>query len=248
MYIVVNWKMNLRYDQAIQLVDAVVENSETLEEKKIEFVLCPPYPYLYGVSEKLEGTKIKLGAQNLHWEQSGNFTGEVSAQMLEGLCQYCIIGHSERRQYFFETDALVNKKVVCAIDHNIIPIICVGENESEREKHETEYVVTGQLEAILNGIAYSDIEKIIVAYEPVWAIGNDIHPSEENVKHIESLIRKKIEQLYDSVLASSVPILYGGSVNSDNAKKYSDVDGIHGVLVGRASLDAEEIGGIVASL
>jgi len=231
-----NWKMNKTLSEAVDLANAVKEGLGNITE--IDVVLCPPFTALRSVWEIIQETPIKLGAQNMHWENSGAFTGEISPSMLRDLfCWYVIIGHSERRTYFAETDEMVNRKVRAAITAHLVPIICVGETIQERQAGKAEEVVRTQLEKGLSGIA-SDLRKVVIAYEPVWAIGTGVNATPEQAQQMHAFIRKVIENMSNSEIAESIRIQYGGSMKSSNAKDLLSQPDIDGGLIGGASLDA----------
>lgn len=236
-----NWKMNTNLDEAIKLVGSL-----RLELRKwagVEKVLCPPFISLVAVSRMLHGTVIKLGAQNMHFEEKGAYTGEVSPLMLAGLCQYVILGHSERRQFFNETGEIVNKKVKAALKAGIKPILCIGERLEEREAGETEKVVTEQLNSALANV--DSLKGTVIAYEPVWAIGTGRSATGEQANETIAFIRQRISALYDTETARNLRILYGGSVTGDNIAEFVKQPEIDGALVGGASLIAEEFLSIV---
>jgi len=239
-----NWKMNKTASEALDLARAVL--AETRAFTAVERVLCPPFIALTSVAPLLTGTGFGLGAQNMHWEKSGAFTGEVSPLMLVGLCQYVILGHSERRQYFGETDENVNKKVKAALTHGLIPIICVGENLTENEAGKTAEVVTRQTRAAYADLTADDAHKTILAYEPVWAIGTGKAATPAGANAVIGLhIRGALADLYPSALADSIRVQYGGSVTAANAADLMAQPDIDGALVGGASLKPQEFAAIV---
>ena len=241
-----NWKMNKTVDEAIELARELVAG--LVAYASVERVLCPPFVALDCVRPVLAGTGLALGAQNMHWEKSGAYTGEISAPMLVGLCQYVILGHSERRQYFGETDESVNKKVKAALAHGLTPIICVGENLAENERGATAEIVTGQTRAAYAGLTADDAAKTVIAYEPVWAIGTGKAATAAGANAVIGLnIRGVLADLYSSALADTVRVQYGGSVNGANAAEYFSQPDIDGALVGGASLDPEGFAEIVAA-
>ena len=238
-----NWKMNMLPNEAI---DFIQELTPLVKDTKNEVVLCVPYTDLFYALLHVQDTNIKIGAQNMHWEEKGAYTGEVSAPMLKSIgVEYVIIGHSERRQYFAETDETVNKKIKSALAHGLKPIVCVGETLEQREAGKTEKVVTNQIAKAFEGINASDLEKIIVAYEPIWAIGTGKTATKEEANTTIMQIRKKIAEIYGQNEAEGVIIQYGGSVKSSNAKELFEMSDIDGGLVGGASLKAEEFSKIV---
>jgi len=236
-----NWKMNTTLSEAVELVNKMFHELD--EIGNVEKVLCPPFVSLAALGELIKESSIKLGAQNLYFEEKGAYTGEISPLMLADLCEFVIIGHSERRQYFNETGDIVNKKVVAALKAELKPILCVGEKLEENEAGRTEEVVTKQLRSALLGI--DDLSKMIIAYEPVWAIGTGRAATGEQANTTISLIRYNISQLYDKGTAQNVRILYGGSVTADNATEFMQQPEIDGALVGGASLKADQFLGIV---
>ena len=238
-----NWKMNMLPNEAI---DFIQELTPLVEDTEAEVILCVPYTDLFYSLLAAQKTKIKIGAQNMHYEEKGAYTGEISAQMLKSIgVEYVIIGHSERRQYFAETDETVNKKIKSALAHGLKPIVCVGETLEQREAGETEKVVTNQIAKAFEGIEASDLEKIIVAYEPIWAIGTGKTATKEDANATIMQIRKKLAEIYGQNEAEGVIIQYGGSVKSSNAKELFEMSDIDGGLVGGASLKAEEFSKIV---
>ena len=238
-----NWKMNMLPNEAI---DFIQELTPLVKDTKNEVILCVPYTDLFYALLHVQDTNIKIGAQNMHWEEKGAYTGEVSAPMLKSIgVEYVIIGHSERRQYFAETDETVNKKIKSALAHGLKPIVCVGETLEQREAGETEKVVTNQIAKAFEGIEASDLEKIIVAYEPIWAIGTGKTATSDDANESIKAIRAEIAKNYGEEVANKVIIQYGGSVKASNAKELFTTSDIDGGLVGGASLKAEEFAGIV---
>jgi triosephosphate isomerase (TIM) len=238
-----NWKMHTTYDGAMDLVEALMDELDNVEGAEV--VLCPPFPWLLAVAEYLEETPILLGAQDCYWADEGAFTGEVSALMLKDLAQYCIVGHSERRGMFGETDETVNKKVHALLGHGIRPICCVGERLEQREAGETDTFITGQVRAAFAGVSVEDALNVVVAYEPIWAVGTGRAASAEEANRVLGIIRKEIEALYGAPTAEGVRIQYGGSVSGRNAAELMAQPEIDGALVGGASLRADEFAAIV---
>ena len=236
-----NWKMNTIVPEALELVRAMKEELEKIAS--VEKVICPPFVSLAPVKELLAGSTIKLGAQNLFFAEKGAYTGEVSPLMVADLCEYVIIGHSERRQYFHETGDIVNKKIVAALQADIIPIMCVGESLEENEAGKTEIVVAEQVRAALDGV--EDIDGLVIAYEPVWAIGTGKSATGEQAGETIAFIRQRIASAYGEKTAQEMRILYGGSVSSANAAEFMQQPEIDGALVGGASLKASEFISIV---
>jgi triosephosphate isomerase len=243
-----NWKMNKTVAEARQLVSELVPGLQSIEA--VDKVLCPPFTSLLAVAALLEGTDIGLGAQNMHWELSGAFTGEVSPSMVAELCSYIILGHSERRTYFGETDEGVNQKVRAALVHGLTPIVCVGETLEENEKGRTSEVVSRQVRQgfaeIKDLIEPGSGNSLVVAYEPIWAIGTGRASTPEDAsKVIGDVIRPALSDLFDEQTAQAVRVLYGGSVNGSNAAEFFAAVEIDGALVGGASLKAADFTQIV---
>ena len=239
-----NWKMNKTPQEAAELAEKI--KSRVSEIRQVDIVLCPPFTALSAVYEKISNTHIKLGAQDMFWEKEGAYTGEVSALMLkEGGCRYVIIGHSERRMYFGETDEMVNKKVKEAVEWNIVPIMCVGEKLEEREKDRTKNVVKRQLERGLEGLKEEEPLKMVIAYEPVWAIGTGKTATPEQANQVHCFIREFLKSISSEDVSSQVRILYGGSVKPDNISALIKKEDIDGALVGGASLADDSFAGIV---
>ena len=235
--------MNMLPNEAMNFIQ---ELTPLVKDTKNEVILCVPYTDLFYALLHVQGTNIKIGAQNMHWEEKGAYTGEVSAPMLKSIgVEYVIIGHSERRQYFAETDETVNKKIKSALAHGLKPIVCVGETLEQRESGQTEQIVTSQVEKAFEGIPASELEKIIVAYEPIWAIGTGKTATKEDANSTIMQIRKKLAEMYGQNEANGVIIQYGGSVKSANAKELFEMSDIDGGLVGGASLKADEFSKIV---
>jgi triosephosphate isomerase len=240
-----NWKMNLDRAKAKELAAAVAARRG--EAAAVELVLCPPALYVETVGSALTGAKsnVGLGAQNMHDKASGAFTGEVAPPMLVDLgCRYVILGHSERRTLFGETDAAVNVKTKAALAAGLVPIVCVGETLEEREAGKTAAVVTGQVQGSLAGLSAADLEKVVVAYEPVWAIGTGKVATPEQAQEVHALIRGLLAKLASPDVAAKVRIQYGGSVKPDNAADLARQPDIDGALVGGASLKADDFLGI----
>jgi triosephosphate isomerase len=240
-FIAGNWKMNTTVAQASALVGEMRERLDRVEG--VEKVLCPPFISLAAIEELLRGTSIKLGAQNMYFEEKGAYTGEVSPLMLSELCEFVILGHSERRQYFAETDELINKKVRAALKIGLTPILCVGEKLEEKEAGDTAEVVTRQVRGALEGI--ESPQGLVIAYEPIWAIGTGKAATPPESNDTTGLLRRTVAQLYGVEFAQGVRILYGGSVTASNIAGFMEEPEIDGALVGGASLKAEEFLGIV---
>ena len=239
-----NWKMNKNVEQASALIQQFIPGLQQVPE--VERVICPPFTSLMILSAQLSGTGIGIGAQNMHWAESGAYTGEVSPQMVREFCDYVIIGHSERRAYFCESDESVNRKLKAALALGLIPIVCIGETLEEYESGQTSAVVTRQVLEGFKGIDPTVASMIVVAYEPVWAIGTGKAATAEGANAVlHDHIRPALGQLFGSGLAQNLRILYGGSVNAANAAEFFNQPEIDGALVGGASLKVEEFVKIV---
>ncbi|HSK88517.1 MAG TPA: triose-phosphate isomerase [Anaerolineales bacterium] len=235
-----NWKMNKTVAEARELVAAM--SAKLGEIANVEKVVCPPFLAIPALASLLEGSGVGLGAQNLHWEEKGAFTGEVSPGMVKEFCQYVIIGHSERRAYFGETDESVNRKLHAALKSGLTPIVCVGETLQQYESGTTAEVVRRQISIGLAGVDSAAAAKIVVAYEPVWAIGTGKASSAENANSVhKDVIRPALTELFGAENAQAIRILYGGSVTAANAAEYFTYPDIDGALVGGASLKPDEI-------
>lgn len=240
-----NWKMNKDLTETVELLNGLKKlYTEPLENVKV--IVCPPFTSLSLAHELLQETPIELGAQNMYPETEGAFTGEISPKMLKSAgCKYVILGHSERRQYFAETDEFINKKARKALSEGLLPIICVGETLEQREKNITHEVVTRQVEGCLKDIPASDVEKLIIAYEPVWAIGTGKNATPAQAQEVHALIRSLLAKLYSQTTAEKVIIQYGGSVKPDNANDLLHQPDIDGALVGGACLKADSFVAII---
>ena len=238
-----NWKMNMLPNEAMEFITKL---SERIRDTQNEVILCVPYTDLFYSLLTAQGTNIKIGAQNMHWEEKGAYTGEIAPKMLKCInVEYVIIGHSERRQYFAETDETVNKKIKSAMQNSLKPIVCVGENLEQKENNKTNEIIITQTQKALEGLTNSQVESTIIAYEPIWAIGTGKTASKEDANNAIKEIRNKIREIYGEQTAGKVKILYGGSVKPENAKELFDTSDIDGALVGGASLDVHEFEKIV---
>ncbi len=238
-----NWKMNMLPNEAIQFIE---ELTPLVKDTENEVILCVPYTDLFYALLTAQNTNIKIGAQNMHYEEKGAYTGEISAQMLKSInVEYVIIGHSERRQYFNETDETVNKKIKAAFANGLKPIVCVGETLEQRENGETVKIITNQTKLALEGLTDEQVKNTIIAYEPIWAIGTGKTATSEDANNSIKAIRDEICQIYGQNVANGVIIQYGGSVKSSNAKELFEMSDIDGGLVGGASLKSEEFSKIV---
>lgn len=230
--------MNKLPNEAIQFIE---ELGPMLQNIGSEVIICPPYVDLFYALLTVQGTKIKVGAQNMHWENNGAYTGEVAPNMLKSInVEYVIIGHSERRQYYNENDEDIAKKVKAAIEHGLKPIVCVGETLEQRENGNATEIITNQTKEALKLLEKEDIEKVIIAYEPIWAIGTGKTATPEDANNSIKSIRNKIEEIYGNEIAQNVIIQYGGSVKPDNAKELFSMSDIDGALVGGASLKVSD--------
>ncbi|MCK5214994.1 MAG: triose-phosphate isomerase [Candidatus Omnitrophica bacterium] len=239
-----NWKMNKTALEAIELITALKREVNDID--KVDVVVCPTAIALADVEDLLQDSHIGLGAQNLHWEDSGAFTGEISASMIKSIgARYVIIGHSERRQFFGETNETVNKKIKAALKEDLKPIVCVGEVLEEREAGKTFDVIKEQCEGSLANLTNEEMGKIILAYEPVWAIGTGKTASPDQAQEVHQYIRELLTKLFSEELAQSVRIQYGGSVKQENTADLMSQPDIDGALVGGASLESDSFAGII---
>lgn len=238
-----NWKMNKLPSEAYEFVRELKNRVSGVDTKVI---IAVPYVALAGVVKEAAGSNIHVAAQNMHWEDKGAYTGEISANMLKDIgVEYVIIGHSERRQYFNETDETVNKKVVKAVESGLVPIICVGETLAQREQGVTEDLVRYQVKIALLGLTKEQASRVIIAYEPIWAIGTGKTATKEQANEVCDIIRNTVRELYDNDTANNVHIQYGGSVNTKTAKELFEMSDIDGGLIGGASLKLDDFEQIV---
>lgn len=239
-----NWKMNpVSAAEAADLVRGVLPAAE--QHSIVEVVLCPPFPWLLGVVELLQQTPVALGAQDCFWERAGPYTGEVSAAMLASLCRWVIVGHSERRQHFGETDKMVARKAAAALECGLEVIVCVGESEAEYDAGRTEQVVTDQIRASLARCSADDSDRLVVAYEPIWAIGTGKNADPEHAYRTMRMVRTVVGDVIGEGAARKLRVLYGGSVNADNIESYVELPHCDGALVGGASLKADEFSRVI---
>ncbi|NLF11038.1 MAG: triose-phosphate isomerase [Anaerolineaceae bacterium] len=230
-----NWKMHMTIAEATDFVRSIRRGLNGV--KDVDRVLCPPFTVLAAVRDLLSATEIGLGAQNMHWEEKGAYTGEVSPRMVQELAQYVILGHSERRAYFHETDEMVNRKIQAALAHGLLPIVCVGETEAQHDAGQTEEVVGSQVRACLAGLTAEQAGGLVIAYEPVWAIGTGKAATVAGAGAVIGLtIRGTVAELYDQATAQAVRVQYGGSVNPGNIAEFMAHPDVDGALVGGASL------------
>jgi len=241
-----NWKMYKTITEAIELANGLKRELFELDNQKIEVVICPVFTALAEVAEVLSDSSLKLGAQDCYWQDEGAFTGEISPKMLKDVgCTYVIIGHSERRQYFGETNESVNKKIKAALRHELIPIVCVGETLAEREANRTLAVLEDQIKNSLNDLTEEELEKLLIAYEPVWAIGTGKTATPEQAEEAQKYIRNLLTKMYNKEVADALPILYGGSVKPANTTELIRQLDVDGALVGGASLEVGSFSEIV---
>ena len=238
-----NWKMNMLPNEAIAFIENLIP---TVKQSNHEIVLCVPYTNLFYSLLTVQGSNIKIGAQNMHWEENGAFTGEISGSMLKSIgVEYVIIGHSERRQYFAETDEIVNKKVKAAFKNGLKPIVCVGESLEQRELGKTEEIITTQTAIALQELTKEQVKNTIIAYEPIWAIGTGKTATSEDANNSIKAIRNKVQSIYGEEVSEEIIIQYGGSVKSSNAKELFETSDIDGALIGGASLKVEDFEKII---
>ncbi len=241
-----NWKMNKTREEARTLVENLKNIINNSDSDNCEIIICAPFTNLETVIKVAEGSNIKIAAQNCHFEDSGAFTGEISPIMLKEMgVEYVIIGHSERRQYFAETDVTINKKIIACLNHGIKPILCVGETLEERELNITEEVISKQIKVALNNVSIDNIRNVVIAYEPVWAIGTGKTSSAEQANEVCKHIRNILGILYNKEVANSITIQYGGSMNPSNANELLVQPDIDGGLIGGASLKVSDFSIII---
>lgn len=241
-----NWKMYKTINEAIELANGLKRELFKVDLAAMDVVLCPVFTALSEVAEVLNETDIKLGAQNLYWQDEGAFTGEVSPVMIKDAgCQFVIIGHSERRQFFGETNETVNNKIKAALKHGLTPIVCVGENLKERESNNTFKVIQNHVEGSLAGLTAEDMLKLVIAYEPVWAIGTGKTATPDQAQEVHKFIRDLLKKMYGEDLSNSVRIQYGGSVKPENIAEIMGKPDVDGALVGGASLKVDSFSSIV---
>jgi triosephosphate isomerase len=239
-----NWKMFKTGPEAVETADRLVKLLSTTMD--VDVMIAPPFTALAPVSDMLKNTRIFLGAQNLFWEEEGAYTGEISTSMLVSAgCRYVIVGHSERRQYFGETDDTVNKKIKAALKKDLIPVLCIGESEMERDSKETFSVLDRQVRKGLKGFSADQMGTLVIAYEPVWAIGTGKTATADQAQEVHLFLRAMLGKKFGDKLAKSIRILYGGSVKSDNIKELMTMPDIDGALIGGASLEPETFSKIV---
>jgi len=241
-----NWKMNMGLPEAEKLAQEIVQVLG--QESKVEVVVCPPYIAIPKVADIIKGSAVKLGAQDAHWEENGAYTGKVSVSMLKSVgVEYVILGHSEQRQYFHETDSTVNKKVKKVLEHGLQPIICVGELLEERKAEKTLQVIKTQIEGAYAGLSAEQATRTIIAYEPVWAIGTGLTASDEQAQEVHAYIRSLLKTMFGAGVSEGLRIQYGGSMKADNAKGLLGQPDVDGGLIGGAALKAESFKGIISA-
>ena len=241
-----NWKMNTNSQTGVELVERIASGSVEAASQSVTVAVCPPFVYLQSVAKALSSSNIAVGAQDMYFEPEGAFTGEISASMLKDVgCSYCLCGHSERRHVIGETDELINKKVAAAVSGGLLPILCVGELLEEREASQTNDVVTRHVKEGLAGLSAEKLKAVTIAYEPVWAIGTGLTATPDQAQQVHDFIRKLLGQIYDEKTAEEIRILYGGSVKPGNAAELMGQKDIDGVLVGGASLKADDFLAII---
>lgn len=232
-----NWKMNMTPAKAVELIDSL---KNEINSNEVDVVVCPPFVCLPAVLEAVKGTNIAVGAQNMHFEENGAYTGEIAPSMLVELgVKYVVIGHSERRQYFAETDQTVNKKTLKALEHGLVPVVCVGESLEERQQGVTIDLVRLQTKIALKDVTAEDAKKVVIAYEPIWAIGTGMTATSAQAEEVCAAIRAVVAEVYSGEVAEAVRVQYGGSVNGGNANELFNMGNIDGGLVGGASLKPE---------
>ena len=246
--VVANWKMNKGIIESQKFVQELKAYFDKNKDLNCDVVICPPFTSLEIVNRIVSDTPVKLGAQNVYYETNGAYTGEISCSMLKSCgCKYVIVGHSERRQHFGETNEIVNKKVLKVLDEGLKPILCVGETLAEHEDKITEAVISEQLRICMNHVSIDSIKKVVIAYEPVWAIGTGKNATPQYAESIHNFIRKKIKKMFDEQASQQLRILYGGSITPENAKSLFAPAAINGGLVGGASLDEKKFIHIINS-
>lgn len=242
-----NWKMNKTLDESVELIEEILSKIGVYDDREI--LVAPPFTSLYKISEIMKGTDVRLGGQNLYFEDGGAYTGEISGRMLKSVgCEYVILGHSERRNIFGEPDDVIRKKVIRAQEDGLIPILCVGEKLEEREKGITEEIVSNQVKTCLQDIVLNSPDELVIAYEPVWAIGTGKVATTEQAQEVHQFIRELIGNLYSDNIKQGLRILYGGSVKPSNSLALLTQPDIDGALIGGASLKVDDFVGIIESI
>jgi len=234
--IAANWKMNKDVNEAVSFIKKF---KTLINNNKVDVIICPSFVSLHELSKLVRDTQIKLGAQNMYFEKEGAFTGEVSPLMLKSIVEYAILGHSERRQYFNETDELINKKIKSALQYKLKPILCIGESLKQRNNNETMKIIKNQLMNCLKNISSEEMKNIVIAYEPVWAIGTGKNATPGQAEEVHKFIRELLSKMYNQTISENTRIIYGGSMKPENAKELLSMPNINGGLIGGASLDAK---------
>mgnify|MGYP001227504960 CR=1 FL=1 len=240
--IAANWKMNKDIKEAVSFINKFKNLIKNI--KNTEIVICAPFTSLSEIKKLIKTTNIKLGAQNMHFEEKGAFTGEISGLMLKDIVEYVILGHSERRQIFHETDDLINKKIESALKNKLKPILCIGETLQQRNNNKTMKIIKNQLKGCLKNVSNDEMKNIVVAYEPVWAIGTGKNATPEQAEEVHKFIRELLSKMYNETISKNTRIIYGGSMKPNNARELLSMPNINGGLVGGASLDAKSFGEI----
>lgn len=241
-----NWKMNMLPNEAMTFINQIASKANN---SVAEVILCVPYTDLFYSLLTAQDTKIKIGAQNMHWAEKGAYTGEISGSMLKCIgVEYVIVGHSERREQFAETDEIINKKVKTALANELKPIICIGETLEQKENGQYEEVVTNQIQIALQNVPQEQMENIIIAYEPIWAIGTGKTATATDANNAVKTIRKYLQKIYNKEIAENITILYGGSIKAENSKQLFSMSDIDGGLIGGASLDVSEFSKILLNI
>jgi triosephosphate isomerase (TIM) len=248
--IIANWKMSLGQKQSLDLIESLIKKINSQEKNLPEVVICPSFNVMAEVAQKISKTEIKLGAQDCFWEEQGAYTGEVSAKVLKEIgCEFVIVGHSERRNYVAETDAMVNRKIRAMLKNKLTPILCVGEKFEERQSGDKDYIIMQQVQKGLEGIKFNKDDRLIVAYEPVWVIGSGQAVAPEEAEHTNRVIRQVLlDHLPLEIVKNQVHLIYGGSVNLENIKGFLDEPNIDGYLIGGASLEADEFWSLIKAM
>lgn len=240
--IAANWKMNKDIKEAVSFISEFKVLIKNI--KNVEIVICPPFTSLHEAQKLIKNTKIKLGAQNMHFEKEGAFTGEISPLMLKSIVEYIILGHSERRQYFNDSDVLINKKIKSALENKLKPILCIGETLEQRNNNETMETIKNQLMNCVKNISNEEMKDIVIAYEPIWAIGTGKNATPEQAEEVHKFIRGLLTDIYNKNISKNIRIIYGGSVKPNNIEELMAMKNINGALVGGASLDAKSFADI----
>jgi triosephosphate isomerase len=239
-----NWKMFKTWKEAAETASLLAELTQGV--KDVDIMIAPSFTSLAPVAQSLKGSAVALGAQTLHWEEEGAFTGEISPGMILACgCTHVIIGHSERRQFFGETDETVNRRIACSVKHHLVPVFCIGETEKERDEEKTMIVLDKQVKDGLKGLDFNALRDLVIAYEPVWAIGTGKTATPDQVQEVHAFLRSTVKEMFGKEFAESIRILYGGSVKPSNISELMKLEDVDGALVGGASLSAETFNDII---